>query len=86
MLSRDTARAFARAGVAAAAVTLVVTTASPAFADTAQGRIESLTPQPDGHLSVVFSATGLRPKFLDKLAAHGVHVDTSIFAFEKFGG
>ena len=31
-------------------------------------------------------STGLRPKFLDKLAAHGVHVDTSIFAFEKFGG
>ena len=59
MLSRETARAFARVGVAAAAVTLVVTTASPAFADTAQGRIESLTPQPDGHLSVVFSATGL---------------------------
>jgi pilus assembly protein CpaF len=31
-------------------------------------------------------STGLRPKFLDKLAAHGIHVDTSIFAFEKFGG
>ncbi len=31
-------------------------------------------------------STGLRPKFLEKLAAHGVQVDTSIFAFEKFGG
>jgi pilus assembly protein CpaF len=30
-------------------------------------------------------STGLRPKFLDKLAASGVHVDPSIFAFEKFG-
>ena len=31
-------------------------------------------------------STGLRPKFLDKLAAHGMHVDPSIFAFERFGG
>jgi pilus assembly protein CpaF len=31
-------------------------------------------------------STGLRPKFLEKLAAHDVRVDTSIFAFEKFGG
>jgi len=31
-------------------------------------------------------STGLRPKFLDKLAAHDIHVDPSIFAFEKFGG
>jgi pilus assembly protein CpaF len=31
-------------------------------------------------------STGLRPKFLDKLAASGIHVDASIFAFEKFGG
>jgi pilus assembly protein CpaF len=31
-------------------------------------------------------STGLRPKFLDKLAEHGIHVETSIFAFEKFGG
>ena len=31
-------------------------------------------------------STGLRPKFLDKLAAHGIHVDPAIFAFEKFGG
>ena len=30
-------------------------------------------------------STGLRPKFLDKLAASGIHVDPSIFAFEKFG-
>ncbi|MFZ0324283.1 MAG: CpaF family protein [Actinomycetes bacterium] len=29
-------------------------------------------------------STGLRPKFLEKLAEHGVHVDTSLFAFEKF--
>ena len=30
-------------------------------------------------------STGLRPKFLDKLAASGVRVDPSVFAFEKFG-
>jgi pilus assembly protein CpaF len=30
-------------------------------------------------------STGLRPKFLDKLTAEGVHVDTEIFAFEKSG-
>jgi pilus assembly protein CpaF len=38
--------------------------------------------EPLGHLR----STGLRPKFLDKLAAHGIHVDPAIFAFEKFGG
>jgi pilus assembly protein CpaF len=31
-------------------------------------------------------STGLRPKFLDKLAAAGVRIDPSIFAFEKFTG
>jgi len=31
-------------------------------------------------------STGLRPKFLDKLAAGGVQVDASVFAFEKFAG
>ncbi len=30
-------------------------------------------------------STGLRPKFLEKLEAHGVKVDSSIFAFERFG-
>jgi pilus assembly protein CpaF len=30
-------------------------------------------------------STGLRPKFLDKLAESGVTVDATIFAFEKFG-
>jgi pilus assembly protein CpaF len=30
-------------------------------------------------------STGLRPKFLEKLAASGVQVDTTAFAFEKFG-
>jgi pilus assembly protein CpaF len=29
-------------------------------------------------------STGLRPKFLDKLAEHGVKVDPTVFAFEKF--
>ena len=29
-------------------------------------------------------STGLRPKFLDKLAASGVQVDPTVFAFEKF--
>jgi len=28
-------------------------------------------------------STGLRPKFLDKLAAAGVHVDPTVFAFER---
>ena len=31
-------------------------------------------------------STGLRPKFLDKLAAGGVQVDPTVFAFEKFAG
>ena len=30
-------------------------------------------------------STGLRPKFLEKLAAAGVTVDPTVFAFEKFG-
>jgi pilus assembly protein CpaF len=30
-------------------------------------------------------STGLRPKFIDKLAAHGVNVDGSAFAFERLG-
>jgi pilus assembly protein CpaF len=29
--------------------------------------------------------TGLRPRFLEKLAAHGIQVDPTIFAFEHFG-
>jgi pilus assembly protein CpaF len=29
-------------------------------------------------------STGLRPKFLEKLAAHGLEIDPTIFAFEKF--
>jgi pilus assembly protein CpaF len=29
-------------------------------------------------------ATGLRPKFLEKLAEHGVTVDLRLFQFEKF--
>jgi pilus assembly protein CpaF len=33
-----------------------------------------------GHLK----STGLRPKFLDKLADHGIHVDPLMFQFEKF--
>ena len=32
----------------------------------------------------LLKSTGLRPKFLDKLAEHGVHVDPTLFAFEKF--
>jgi pilus assembly protein CpaF len=39
----------------------------------------------DGHSLGALKSTGLRPKFLDKLAAHGVQLDTGIFAFEKFG-
>ncbi len=30
-------------------------------------------------------STGLRPKFLEKLAAAGVALDPTLFAFEKFG-
>ena len=36
---------------------------------------------PRGHLKT----TGLRPKFLDKLAAAGISVDTKVFAFERMG-
>ena len=35
--------------------------------------------RPLGHLI----STGLRPKFLSKLAQSGVHVDTSVFAFDR---
>jgi pilus assembly protein CpaF len=38
-----------------------------------------------GHSLGSLKSTGLRPKFLDKLAAGGVQVDTMTFAFEKFG-
>jgi pilus assembly protein CpaF len=37
------------------------------------------------NLGVIRSA-GLRPKFLDKLAEHGVKVDPSLFQFERFAG
>ena len=38
-----------------------------------------------GHSQGFLRSTGLRPKFLDKLAASGVTVDTSVFAFERTG-
>lgn len=38
-----------------------------------------------GHSLGTLKSTGLRPKFLDKLASSGVHVDPTTFAFEKFG-
>jgi pilus assembly protein CpaF len=38
-----------------------------------------------GHSLGTLKSTGLRPKFLDKLAAGGVQVDPTTFAFEKFG-
>jgi pilus assembly protein CpaF len=38
-----------------------------------------------GHSLGTLKSTGLRPKFLDKLAASGVQVDPTTFAFEKFG-
>jgi pilus assembly protein CpaF len=38
-----------------------------------------------GHSLGTLKSTGLRPKFLDKLAAGGVVVDPTTFAFEKFG-
>jgi pilus assembly protein CpaF len=39
----------------------------------------------EGHPLGRLRSTGLRPRFLDKLAAGGVHVDTSAFAFEHIG-
>jgi pilus assembly protein CpaF len=38
----------------------------------------------EGHALGSLKSTGLRPKFLDKLAEHGLQVDPTIFAFEKF--
>jgi pilus assembly protein CpaF len=38
----------------------------------------------NGRSKGVLKSTGLRPKFLDKLADAGVEVDTKTFAFEKF--
>jgi pilus assembly protein CpaF len=38
-----------------------------------------------GRTQGFLKSTGLRPKFLDKLAANGVQVDTEVFAFERFG-
>jgi pilus assembly protein CpaF len=38
----------------------------------------------NGHALGTLKSTGLRPKFLDKLAAHGIQVDPKVFAFEKF--
>ena len=37
----------------------------------------------DGHPKGHLVTTGLRPKFLTKLAQSGVHVDTSVFAFDR---
>ena len=37
----------------------------------------------DGHPKGHLISTGLRPKFLSKLAQSGVHVDTSVFAFDR---
>jgi pilus assembly protein CpaF len=39
----------------------------------------------DGFARGRLRSTGLRPKFLDKMALMGVEADTEIFAFEKFG-
>ena len=37
----------------------------------------------EGHPLGTLVTTGLRPKFLAKLAQSGVHVDTSVFAFDR---
>jgi pilus assembly protein CpaF len=37
-----------------------------------------------GRSKGVLKSTGLRPKFLDKLADSGIEIDTKTFAFEKF--
>ena len=39
----------------------------------------------EGHPRGRLKSTGLRPKFLDKLAASGITVDPGIFAFEQVG-
>jgi pilus assembly protein CpaF len=39
----------------------------------------------EGRVLGTLKSTGLRPKFLDKLSASGVMVDSTVFAFEKFG-
>jgi len=39
----------------------------------------------EGHSRGALRSTGLRPRFLDKLAATGEEVDPSAFAFETFG-
>jgi pilus assembly protein CpaF len=38
----------------------------------------------NGHARGTLKSTGLRPKFLEKLATHNLQVDPTIFAFEKF--
>jgi pilus assembly protein CpaF len=38
----------------------------------------------NGHALGTLKSSGLRPKFLEKLTVHGVTVDPTIFAFEKF--
>jgi pilus assembly protein CpaF len=38
---------------------------------------------PDGHPKGHLVTTGLRPKFLSKLAQSGVHIDTAVFAFDR---
>jgi pilus assembly protein CpaF len=40
----------------------------------------------EGRSLGVLRSTGLRPKFLEKLAEHGVQADPRLFAFEKFAG
>jgi pilus assembly protein CpaF len=40
----------------------------------------------EGRARGTLKSTGLRPKFLDKLQASGVHVDPETFAFERFEG
>jgi pilus assembly protein CpaF len=39
----------------------------------------------NGRALGILKSTGLRPKFLEKLAAAGVTIDPTVFAFEKFG-
>jgi tight adherence protein B len=53
--ARRPTRVLTRIGVGAAALAAVVLGATPAFA--ISGHIASITPQPDGHLAIVFAAT-----------------------------
>jgi len=38
-----------------------------------------------GHALGTLRTTGIRPRFLDKIALEGIAVDPTMFSFERFG-